>query len=555
MVQAVLEGASGGAGEDADDELVVAQASAQFFRHDGQHLRLDAEQQNIALQRNGFVVFGDVHAIPLFEVVATALAWMAANDLGRVDEILGLMTISATYLRKNQNMTIDEAVAQNLESFRIADAAGTPFVMALGMAFWCAYEGTIPEAHVLEVTQRLHDGGIRGFYLAGSLGMEDPAHVNRLFRRLRDRFPAAAFGFHIHNLSGMATANILAALDAGVDGWKARFAASAAASRCRRRSARSATSRPKTWSRCCEMGIDTGPRSRKTVAASREIATLLGIAPQSHPSRRTTRDAVGKAAVTIRASTHDRRHDRVAGNPRARSRHFIAGPYCATILGEFGAEVIKVEPPEGDSLRRLGTNTECGDTLVWLSESRNKKCVTIDLRTERGLDLLKRLAAKCDVIVENFRPGTLEKWGLGYDDLKCLNPGVVLVRISAYGQDGPMRTEPAFRDRACVRGSPISPASRAYPGRGVDLAATTSGMYGAIVRWRWSPAKGVSTALCESVFRAREIAPAYQKFGTVRQRWSRHPQRLSAQLLLTRDGRSRSPARTTRCSPCPAGRA
>src|SRR5690348_14508511 len=124
---------------------------------------------------------------------------------------------------------------------------------------------------------------------------------------------------------------------------------------------------------------------------------------------------------------------------------FIAGPHCATILGEFGAEVIKVEPPNtGDSLRRLGTNTECGDTLVWLSEARNKKCVTLNLGTERGRQLLRELAAKCDIIVENFRPGTLEKWGLSYDELKKLNRGAILVRISAYGQDGPMRSQPGF---------------------------------------------------------------------------------------------------------------
>jgi hydroxymethylglutaryl-CoA lyase len=141
----------------------------------------------------------------------------------RVDEMLGLITISATYTRKNQNMTIDQAIAQNLTSFKIADASGIPFVMALGMAFWCAYEGQIPEKSVIAVVQRLHDGGIRRFYLAGSLGMEDPAHVNRLFRRLAELFPNASFGFHIHNLSGMATANILAALDAGAEWLEGAF--------------------------------------------------------------------------------------------------------------------------------------------------------------------------------------------------------------------------------------------------------------------------------------------------------------------------------------------
>jgi crotonobetainyl-CoA:carnitine CoA-transferase CaiB-like acyl-CoA transferase len=210
---------------------------------------------------------------------------------------------------------------------------------------------------------------------------------------------------------------------------------------------------------------------------------------------------------------------------------FIAGPHCATILGEFGAEVIKVEPPKtGDSLRRLGTNTECGDTLVWLSEARNKKCVTLNLSTERGRDLLRQLAAKCDIVVENFRPGTLEKWGLGYDDLKKLNPGVILVRISAYGQDGPMRSQPGFARIAHAfsgltylagepGGIPVVPGS-------TSLADYMSGMYGAIgalvaLKARDTTGVGqcVDLALYESVFRVLdEIAPAYQRYGYVRER-------------------------------------
>ena len=208
---------------------------------------------------------------------------------------------------------------------------------------------------------------------------------------------------------------------------------------------------------------------------------------------------------------------------------FIAGPHCATILGEFGAEVIKVEPPKtGDSLRRLGTNTECGDTLVWLSEARNKKCVTLDLRSERGRELLRKLAAKCDVIVENFRPGTLEKWGLSYEELKKLNRAAILVRISAYGQDGPMRSQPGFARIAHAfsgltylagmpGGVPVVPGS-------TSLADYMSGMYGAIgalVAARETTGEGqcVDLALYESVFRVLdEIAPAYQKFGYVRER-------------------------------------
>jgi crotonobetainyl-CoA:carnitine CoA-transferase CaiB-like acyl-CoA transferase len=210
---------------------------------------------------------------------------------------------------------------------------------------------------------------------------------------------------------------------------------------------------------------------------------------------------------------------------------FIAGPHCATILGEFGAEVIKVEPPKtGDSLRRLGTNTECGDTLVWLSEARNKKCVTLNLGTERGRQLLRQLAAKCDIIVENFRKGTLEKWGLSFDELKELNRGAILVRISAYGQDGPMRSQPGFARIAHAfsglsylaglpGGLPVVPGS-------TSLADYISGMYGAIgalvaLRARETTGEGqcIDLALYESVFRVLdEIAPAFQKFGYVRER-------------------------------------
>ena len=95
---------------------------------------------------------------------------------------------------------------------------------------------------------------------------------------------------------------------------------------------------------------------------------------------------------------------------------FLAAPFCGTILADFGAEVIKIEQPKtGDPLRQFGTPTECGDTLAWLSEARNKSCMTLDLRLPEGAALFRRLVAVSDVLIENFRPGTLEKWGLGWD--------------------------------------------------------------------------------------------------------------------------------------------
>lgn len=133
-----------------------------------------------------------------------------------IDEILGLMTVSETYLAKNQNMTLDEAIEAGGDCFRVAEKAGRSFIMALGMAMYCPYEGVIPPERVLDCVARLRAQGIRRFYLAASTGMEEPRQVNDLFRRAHDRFPDCAFGFHVHEKMGLASANLLAALDAGV---------------------------------------------------------------------------------------------------------------------------------------------------------------------------------------------------------------------------------------------------------------------------------------------------------------------------------------------------
>jgi succinyl-CoA:(S)-malate CoA-transferase subunit B len=214
---------------------------------------------------------------------------------------------------------------------------------------------------------------------------------------------------------------------------------------------------------------------------------------------------------------------------------FIAAPYAAGIMGEFGAEVIKVEHPlGGDPCRNFGTATERGDTLAWLSEARNKKSVTLDLRTPRGVDLFKRLVGEADVVCENFRPGTLEKWGLGWEVLHELNPRLVMLRISGYGQTGPYRDRPGFARIAHAVGglaylagmpeeTPVTPGS-------TTLADYLTGLYGAIgvllaLRYRDLSGRGqyVDAALYESVFRlSDEMVPAYAMHGTVRERTGQH---------------------------------
>jgi len=210
---------------------------------------------------------------------------------------------------------------------------------------------------------------------------------------------------------------------------------------------------------------------------------------------------------------------------------FIAGPFCATQMGEFGAEVIKVEMPEtGDPVRKFGSVTDCGETLVFLSEARNKKSVTADLRTPKGADLLKQLVRQSDVLVENFQPGTLEKWGLGWDVLKAENPRLVMVRISAYGQTGPYSPRPgfgrianAFGGISYLAGFPDRPP--VIPGS-ATLSDYMAGFYGALgammaLRARDMTGEGqvVDLGLYEPIFRILdELAPAYDMFGKVRER-------------------------------------
>ncbi len=211
---------------------------------------------------------------------------------------------------------------------------------------------------------------------------------------------------------------------------------------------------------------------------------------------------------------------------------FIAAPMAAAILGEFGADVIKIEQPGGgDPWRRYGTQSKRADSsLAWLTEARNKRSITLNLRAPEGAELFKRLVADADVVTENFRPGTLEKWGLGYDVLAAINPKLVLMRVSGYGQTGPYKDRPGFARIAHAFGGlthlagmpggpPVTPGS-------TSLGDYMTGMYGAIgvlmaLRERDRSGKGqvIDLALYEPVFRALdELAPAYAATGFVRGR-------------------------------------
>jgi formyl-CoA transferase len=203
----------------------------------------------------------------------------------------------------------------------------------------------------------------------------------------------------------------------------------------------------------------------------------------------------------------------------------IAGPFCAKTLADFGAEVIKIEPPgEGDPLRRW-RRMRNGTSLWWQVQSRNKKSVTCDLRRPEGQEIVRRLARQSRIAIENFRPGALERWNLGWEELSRENPRLVLVRISGYGQSGPYRERPGFAAIAealgglrYVNGFPDRPPARPNLSIG-DTIASLHGVIGALMALHSGKGQVVDVALYESVFNCMEsLLPEYDAQGYVRER-------------------------------------
>lgn len=208
----------------------------------------------------------------------------------------------------------------------------------------------------------------------------------------------------------------------------------------------------------------------------------------------------------------------------------IAAPFAARLMAEFGAEVIKVEAPgEGDPLRKWRKLHE-GTSLWWYLQSRNKKSIAVDLKSPEGADVVRALASSADVVIENFRPGGLEKLGLGWADLSALNPNLVMVRISGYGQTGPYRDRPGFGaigeamgGLRFTTGHPDSPPARVGVSIG-DTLASLHGVIGALmsllhVKTAGGKGQVIDVSLVESVFNVMEsLIPEYDLLGEVRTR-------------------------------------
>lgn len=209
----------------------------------------------------------------------------------------------------------------------------------------------------------------------------------------------------------------------------------------------------------------------------------------------------------------------------------LAGPFAAVLLGWFGAEVIKIEPPgTGDPLRKW-RKVHQGTALWWYILGRNKKCVTLNLKDPRGHDIVHKLVKQSDVVLENFKPGTLEKWGLGYDTLKALNPQLIMARVSGYGQTGPNSSKPGYANVAegfsgmrYVTGYPDRPPARPNLSMGDTLAGLHAAL-GILLALYHRDAKQtgqgqmVDVAIYEACFNMMEsVIPEYDKLGEIRER-------------------------------------
>ena len=226
----------------------------------------------------------------------------------------------------------------------------------------------------------------------------------------------------------------------------------------------------------------------------------------------------------------------------------IAGPFCARLLAEFGAEVIKIEAPEGGDPLRTWRKLYQGTSLWWYVQARNKKSLTLNLKLPEAQEIVRKLVKDADIVVENFRPGAMEKWGLGWEALSAINPGLIMVRLSGYGQSGPYRDRPGFGaigesmgGMRYVTGYPDRAPVRVGVSIGDSIAAL-HGVIGALMALHHRNMNGgrgqfVDVALYEAVFNMMEsVLPEYAMYGFVRERsGAALPGIVPSNTYLTRD--------------------
>ena len=435
-----------------------------------------------------------------------------------VDELGIVCCASDAFGMANQGQSSQETVDTALEIMRLAHQAGRAVQVTLGVAFGCPFEGAVAPERVLSIFRQLVQGQPREIALADTIGIATPAEVTHLVGQVVQAIRPLPVRVHFHDTRGMGVANALAAVAAGAVTVDASiggvggcpFAPGASGN---------VASEAVLYAFGDRMAVDRNDvlQTAKWLMPKLGRPQPVAITPPSKSAVPTTAPAPAIAPASPGA---------LQDLKVVEMGQLIAGPFCGQLLGDMGAEVIKIEPPgAGDPMRQWGQ----GAPVWWEVIARNKLSVSLNLRVAQGQALARRLIAQADVLIENFKPGTLESWNLSPERLQAENPRLVIVRMSGYGQSGPYAGRAGFGGVAeamggwrRIVGDPDRPPSR----MGVSIGDTLTASYGcmgvlAALHYRDRSGRGqvVDASLYESVLQVMEgMIAEYTVAGVTRQR-------------------------------------
>mmetsp|Transcript_64556 Transcript_64556/g.124473 ORF Transcript_64556/g.124473 Transcript_64556/m.124473 type:complete len:620 (+) Transcript_64556:1-1860(+) len=438
--------------------------------------------------------------------------------------------------QRNTRCSLDEALNRSSAILAAARERNLKARCAVAVSFVCPWEGKVPIDQVARICKRIYDEGAYELGICDTIGRATPDHVTELIDAcVAAGVPVEALALHVHDTYGQANANMLAGLHKGIASFDVAvgglggcpFAPGAAGNAAAEDLIFALQGLGVETGIDLDMLADTGAWITRELQRPNGSRAGTAIAGAAQRGRQTEAQARRRAAAPRPGTA-------VHGGPLAGYRvvelgAFLAGPFCGTTLAYFGADVIKIEPPgSGDPIRRWRQLAEDG-TAPWArSLLRNKRSVTVNLKHPEGQKAIKDLIASSDVVVENFRPGVMEKFGLGPDDFKELNPGLVYCRVSGYGQDGPYRDRPGFASATegeggfrFVNGFPGQSPVRPNLSLGDSLAGVQAalGVMMALLH-RTNTYKGqvVDMALYEAVYNMMEgVIPDYTALGVIRQ--------------------------------------
>lgn len=343
------------------------------------------------------------------------------------------VSASETHSQKNTGMSPEKAMGQILSMAQKALAAGVRVQASVQSAFGCGFDGPIPEQKVLDMVRKYLDAGVRNISLADTAGHAHPEQVRRLFGAIRKMDPQVELACHFHNTYGLGLANIYAALDVGVKYIETAFGGLGGCPFTKVAAGNVAT---EDFVHALQrQGQRLDIDFFRLLAIAKEVQEFLG---------RELPGSILKSGPLIKPKAKKM----LEGIRVLDMTNVLSGPFCTMHLALLGAEVIKIENPDGGDLaRKLGCLPELNHKLMgtsFLAQNANKKSITLNLKTEEAKEIFRKLLKTADVVVENFRPGVMDRLGFSYAEIQRINPKIIYCAISGFGQTGPDAFKPAY---------------------------------------------------------------------------------------------------------------